>query len=146
MKLLIVSGPNLNKLELRNKNSYGGFSYIDLKESILKSYPEIEFEFFQSNHEGSIIDKLEEFLTYDGIIINPGALTHTSVAIRDTLEYITIPKVEVHLSNITTREDFRKIDYIYDVVSKRFMGEKLNSYYQAIDYLKNLKLKERGEK
>ncbi|HBY65045.1 MAG TPA: 3-dehydroquinate dehydratase, partial [Acholeplasmataceae bacterium] len=97
--------------------------------------------FYQSNYEGELIDVIQNSLSepYDALVINPGALTHTSIALRDALELLTIPKVEVHLSDIDSREPFRKLDYIQDVVNARFMGKKENSYIEAIKYLTNLK-------
>lgn len=134
-KILIVSGPNLNMLGKRDEEFYGSLTYKELKSLINKEYKSIKFKFYQSNHEGKIIDYLQKVKGYDAIVINPAGLTHTSVALRDTLDIIKLPKVAVHLSNINNREEFRKTDYIKDVVDNVFMGEKITSYYKAINYL-----------
>lgn len=134
-KILIISGPNLNMLGKRDETSYGSFTYKELKKSISRAFPKVKFKFYQSNHEGRLIDKLQRIKNFDGIVINPGGLTHTSVSLRDTLEIINIPIISVHLSNINEREEFRKNDLIKDVVDNVFMGEKINSYYKAINYL-----------
>ena len=110
MNILVLNGPNLNLLGQRDKTTYGADTLADIENSLTDEWPDCSFTFIQSNHEGELIDRLHEaFLTpIDGLIINPGAFTHTSVAIRDALELLTIPKVEVHLSNIHGREDFRE--------------------------------------
>lgn len=139
MKILIIFGPNLNMLGRRKQEIYGTFTLEELYEEISSNYESIEFTFYQSNYEGEIIDVLHDATLepYDALIINPGALTHTSYSIRDALEMIEYPKVEVHLSNILEREDFRKIDVISDVCEKRFMGKRIESYFEAIEYLIN---------
>ena len=138
-KILVISGPNLNMLGLRDKSQYGTITYKQLNRSIKKKYPSIKFKFFQSNYEGKLIDFLQKYNKYDSLIINAGAFTHTSIALRDCLDIIKKPKVSVHLSNINEREDFRKIDYLKDVVDEVFMGQKHQSYYNAIDYLLDIK-------
>jgi 3-dehydroquinate dehydratase II len=140
MNILVIHGPNLNMLGKRNKELYGKMTLDELYDQLSTEFPDIEFTFYQSNYEGEIIEVIHHSMDepYDALLINPGALTHTSIAIRDALDIITIPKVEVHLSDIDQREDFRKIDYITDVVNKRFMGKKLHSYIEAILYLINL--------
>lgn len=135
-KILVINGPNLNMLGLRDPNHYGSLTLQQINE-IISSDQTFEFEFFQSNHEGMIVDKLQEYQKYDGIIINPAAYTHTSVAIHDALEIVSIPKVEVHLSKVDEREEYRKINFIHDVVDKTFQGEKALSYVKAVEYLKN---------
>ncbi|MGE4319925.1 MAG: type II 3-dehydroquinate dehydratase [Acholeplasmataceae bacterium] len=137
MNLLVIHGPNLNMLGYRKEEHYGRMTLEDLYDTLTDEFPSIEFTFFQSNYEGEIIEVLQDTFNtpYDAVLINPGAYTHTSIAIRDALEIVKIPKVEVHLSDIDNREDFRKIDYIKDVVSKRFMGHQIDSYIQAIAYI-----------
>ena len=142
MNILVIHGPNLNMLGKRNETHYGSFTLNDLYNEVSDYFPDHEFSFFQSNHEGELIDAIQhvEDENYDALLINPGAYTHTSVAIRDALEILHIPKVEVHLSDIEKREDFRKIDYIKDVCHERFMGKKIDSYIEAIKYIENLLL------
>ena len=135
-KILVINGPNLNMLGKRPKDHYGSLTLEQINSLIQEEFKCFDFEFFQSNHEGAIIDKIQEFENYDGIIINPGAYTHTSIAIHDALEIVNILKVEVHLSDIGNREDFRKIDYISSVVDAIYSGKKENSYLEAINYLK----------
>ena len=140
MKLLVIHGPNLNMLGYRDESLYGSMTLEDLYELLSDQFQDIDFTFFQSNFEGELIEVIQETVSgeYDAMLINPGAYTHTSVAIRDALEISPMPKVEVHLSNILEREDFRKIDYIEDVVDARFMGKKIDSYVEAIHFLKDL--------
>jgi len=108
MKILIINGPNLNLLGFRDTSIYGELTLDDINKSIIKEFPEIEFEFFHSNIEGMIIEKLQNAQGIDGLIINPGGYSHTSVAIKDALELIKIPKIEVHLSNLSQRETYRQ--------------------------------------
>jgi len=137
MNLLVIHGPNLNMLGFRNKVHYGSMTIDDLYDTLSQEFESIDFTFFQSNYEGEIIEVIQDAMNgdYDAILINPGAYTHTSIAIRDALEILDLPKVEVHLSDIENREDFRKVDYIKDVVHKRFMGKQIDSYIEAIAYL-----------
>ena len=135
-KILVVNGPNLNMLGLRDPKHYGSLTLEQIND-MLQSDKSVELEFYQSNHEGCIVDKLQEYKKYDGIIINPAAYTHTSVAIHDILEIIDILKVEVHLSAVDDREDYRKINFVRDVVDMTFQGEKEGSYLKALQYLKN---------
>ena len=137
MNILIIHGPNLNMLGRRNKDHYGTFTQDELFQALIDAFPKINFTFYQSNYEGELIEVIHHATggDYDAIIINPGALTHTSIALRDALEIIDLPKVEVHLSDIEQREDFRKIDYIFDVCHQRFMGRKIESYMDAITYI-----------
>ena len=141
MNILLIHGPNLNMLGKRDPKLYGTMTQAELFEVIVDQFPKHEFTFYQSNYEGELIDVIQNSLSesYDGLIINPGALSHTSIALRDAIEILTIPKVEVHLSDVDSRESFRKLDYIADVVDKRFMGKKENSYIEAIKYLMSLK-------
>lgn len=135
MKILVINGPNLNMLGLRDHNHYGALTLNELNHSIIKEFPNIRFEFYQSNHEGDIIDQIQMISDFDGLVINAGGYTHTSVAIRDALEILTIPKVSVHLSNYLEREDFRKVDLIKDVVDCVFYGKKEQSYFEGIKFL-----------
>lgn len=145
MKILILHGPNLNMLGRRNPEYYGSFTLDDLYEELVDEYPSIEFTYYQSNHEGELIDVIQESLDedYDGLIINPGAYTHTSIAIRDALELVNYLKVEVHLSDLTKREVFRQVDMIKDVCDACFMGKKIESYFEAVEYI--LKQKENAQ-
>lgn len=117
MKVLVINGPNLNMLGLREPEVYGYLTYIELEKFIEEAADglKIEVEIFQSNSEGEIVDKIQEADIFDGILINAGAYTHTSVAIRDALLAVAVPFVEVHLTNVFSREDFRKHSYISDV-------------------------------
>jgi len=134
MKIVVIYGPNLNMLGKRAQNHYGTLTMDDLNSLLINSFPRHQFLFFQSNHEGAIIDYLNT-LKADALIINDGAFTHTSIAIRDALEILSIPKVEVHLSNIYEREAFRHINYFKDVVDASFYGEKETSYVKAVQFL-----------
>lgn len=135
-KILVINGPNLNMLGLRDPKHYGSLTLDKINELMAKDKKFI-FYFYQSNHEGKIVDCIQKFADYDGLIINPAAYTHTSVAIHDALEIVDIPKVEVHLSDVDNREDYRKINFVRDVVDAHFSGEKEVSYLKALDYLKN---------
>ncbi len=139
MNFLVIHGPNLNMLGRRDQKLYGTFTLEDLYEEISNQFQDIEFTFFQSNHEGELIEIIHHSIDedYQGLLINPGSLTHTSIALRDAVEILSIPKAEVHLSNILEREDFRKIDYLNGVVDGRFMGKKIDSYIEAIAFLIN---------
>lgn len=134
MKIAVIHGPNLNILGKRDPKHYGTLTLDQINQTIMDHFSHVDFIFFQSNHEGEIIDYIQD-LTVDALVINAAAYTHTSVAIRDALELLDIPKVEVHLSDITNREDFRKVNYIKDVVDQTFYGKKEQSYLEAIDYI-----------
>ncbi len=134
-RVLVINGPNLNMLGKRDAEKYGTKTLETINKE-LAEYASFELHFFQSNHEGEIVDLIQNVDGFSGLIINPGAFTHYSIAIRDALEIVSIPKVEVHLSDITKREEFRKVDLISDVVDKTYMGQKEKSYFLAIDYLK----------
>ena len=140
MNILIINGPNLNMLGIREPQIYGEQSYEDLLAFIRKvgQQMQLTIEFFQSNHEGLIIDKLHEayFQKYDGIIINPGALTHYSYALRDAIKAIGIPTVEVHLTDIRKREPYRNNSVIAEVCCRQFLGKGFLSYQEALEYLK----------
>ena len=135
MKLIIVNGPNLNLLGIREKNIYGDTSFEEYFKSIKDKFSNIDLEFFQSNHEGELIEKIQEIgFSYDGIIINAGGFTHTSVALRDAIASVKTPAIEVHISNILTREEFRKKSYLSDVCKGIISGLGLKGYEFAIDY------------
>lgn len=138
-KLLVINGPNLNFLGIREKSVYGQEDYDYLLHMIAKKGEEekCKIEVFQSNHEGAIIDRIQDayFDKTDGIIINPGAFTHYSYAIRDALASITVPKVEIHISDITKREDFRKVSVTKEVCDTQIYGQGLKGYLMAIDYV-----------
>ena len=142
MKFLILNGPNINFLGIREKSVYGTQDYNYLLKLIQdKANKEgCEIETYQSNHEGAIIDRIQQayFDGTQGIVINPGAYTHYSYAIRDALASITVPKVEVHISNIQEREEFRKISVAAPVCQKQIYGQGLDGYIQAIDFIRNL--------
>jgi len=109
MKILALNGPNLNLLHQRPGQTYGSFSLNEIKEIVITEFPQHQFEFFQSNHEGELIDKIQSASkVFNGLIINPGGYSHTSVSIKDALEICTIPKIEVHISNLASRENFRQ--------------------------------------
>ena len=140
MKLLILNGPNLNLLGLREPDIYGTQNYDALVRFCQNACREIgaECKVFQSNHEGALVDEIQAaYGVYDGIVINPAAYTHTSVAILDALKAVAIPAVEVHLSDVTQREDFRQISYARLACVKTFMGLGFEGYRQAILFLKS---------
>jgi len=139
MKLLVINGPNLNMLGIREPAIYGNTNYKTLCEMINSKCANegIEVEIFQSNHEGSIVDKIQEaYSQKDGIVINPAAYTHTSVAILDALKAVAIPAVEVHISDVDSREPFRSISYAGMACFATIKGHGLNGYLEAIDLLK----------
>ena len=140
MKILVINGPNLNFLGIREKSVYGTQDYQYLVNLIQEKARETgnEIEVFQSNHEGAIIDRIQEayFDGTQGIIINPGAYTHYSYAVRDALASIDVPKVEVHISDITNREEFRKVSVTAPVCDKQIYGQGLQGYLQAVEYFK----------
>lgn len=141
MKILVINGPNLNMLGVREPDIYGKKTYADLINFIKASVENagVEVDCFQSNHEGAIVDKIQEALgIYDGIVINPAAYTHTSVAILDALKAVGLPAVEVHLSDVDSREDFRKISYAGLACKKTFKGLGFEGYKEAIEFLKNM--------
>ena len=134
MKILLINGPNLNLLGKREKNIYGNQSFDTYFLTLQKSYPAITLEYFQSNIEGEIIDKIHEVgFSYDGIVINAGAYTHTSIAIRDAIAGINTQVVEVHISNILTRESFRHESIIGSECRGSIMGFGLDSYRLGIE-------------
>ncbi|EGC83186.1 type II 3-dehydroquinate dehydratase [Anaerococcus hydrogenalis] len=139
MRILVINGPNINMLGIRERELYGNKTYKDLIKCI-KDYTDdkdIEIEIYQSNSEGQIINKIQEaYKLYDGIVINPAAYTHTSVAILDALKAVNIPTVEVHLTDVDNREEFRKISYVSYFAKKTIKGKGFEGYIEAIDYLK----------
>ena len=140
MKLRILNGPNLNLLGLREPDIYGTQNYDALVRFCQNACREIgaECKVFQSNHEGALVDEIQAaYGVYDGIVINPAAYTHTSVAILDALKAVAIPAVEVHLSDVTQREDFRQVSYARLACVKTFMGLGFEGYRQAILFLKS---------
>ncbi|MBQ8356325.1 MAG: type II 3-dehydroquinate dehydratase [Clostridia bacterium] len=138
MKLLVINGPNLNMLGIREPGIYGDQSFAALCTFIQKAVAEVgaECELYQSNHEGSIVDKIQEaYGKFDGIVINPGAYTHTSVAILDALSAVKIPTVEVHISNVMEREEFRHHSFVSLVAQKTYMGLGFEGYRRAVRFL-----------
>ena len=138
MKILVINGPNLNMLGIREPNHYGRETYADLCEKIKRYCDErnIEVSFYQSNHEGDLVDEIQKaYGKFDGIVINPGAYTHTSIAILDALKAVAIPAVEVHISKVEEREDFRQISYIRLACKKTITGHGTDGYLEAIDFL-----------
>lgn len=139
MKLLVINGPNLNMLGIREPDIYGKQNYQALVELVEATCREedIQVEVFQSNHEGAIVDRIQAaYGQVDGIVINPAAYTHTSVAILDALKAVGLPAVEVHLSDVKSREDFRQVSYAGKACVKTYMGLGFQGYVEAIRYLK----------
>ena len=138
MKIFVINGPNLNMLGIREPDHYGRETYADLVRKI-QSHCEkrgIEIELYQSNHEGDLVDKIQSaYENADGIVINPGAYTHTSIAILDAVKSVNIPTVEVHISKVEEREDFRQISYIRLACVKTITGHGTDGYLEAIDFL-----------
>lgn len=138
MNILVINGPNLNMLGIREPNHYGRETYADLIAKIEKHCAEkgVEVKCYQSNHEGDLVDAIQSaYGTADGIVINPGAYTHTSIAILDAVKSVGIPTVEVHISKVEEREDFRQISYIRLACVKTITGHGTNGYLEAIDFL-----------
>ena len=139
MKILVINGPNLNLLGMREPSVYGAATYHDLEQLVADTAKAEGFaaDMFQSNHEGAIVDKIQAAMgAYDGIVINPAAYTHTSIAILDALKAVNIPAVEVHISDLSKREDFRQISYAGMACIKSFVGLGLEGYRLAMLYLK----------
>ena len=138
MKLLVINGPNLNMLGIREPDHYGRETYADLLEKIQRhcDMKGIEVDFFQSNHEGALVDEIQRaYGNADAIVINPGAYTHTSIAILDAVKAVGIPTVEVHISKVEEREDFRQVSYIRLACVKTITGRGTDGYLEAIDFL-----------
>ena len=139
--VLIINGPNLNMLGKRPKEHYGSLTLEEINKLILKENDNyFNLSFYQSNYEGDLVTKIQEAVlgAFDAIIINPAAYTHTSVAIHDALEMFNGPKLEVHLSHVDEREDFRKINFVRSVCDKCFSGKFEGSYTEALAYLKKI--------
>ena len=140
MKILILNGPNINMLGIREPGVYGSQSYAELLR-LLQVWADdlgIELTHYQSNHEGCLVDKIQEaYGNFDGIVINPAAYTHTSIAILDALKAVALPAVEVHISDVRAREDFRQISFAGKACVKTIMGQGLDGYRQAMVFLKD---------
>ncbi len=140
MKILVINGPNLNMLGIREPEIYGSQTLSDLEKLIRTRAIQlnIEVEFYQSNHEGAIVDKIQEsYKKVDGIVINPAAYTHTSVAILDAVKSVAIPTVEVHISDPDSRDEFRKISYVRQACIATVKGKGFDGYVEAVDILYN---------
>ena len=138
MKILVLNGPNLNMLGIREPDIYGKSTYADLCEMIEAHAKETgaEVEIYQSNYEGDLVTKIQEALgVFEGIVINPAAYTHTSVALLDALKAVAIPTVEVHISAVEEREEFRKISYVSLIAEKTITGKGFDGYTEAVDFL-----------
>ncbi len=139
MKILVLNGPNLNMLGIREPDIYGKNTYSDLIDTINEYCKSegITVEIFQSNHEGALVDTIQEaYKKFDGIVINPAAYTHTSIALLDALKSVGIPTIEVHISDISTREDFRQVSFIRSYCIKTICGLGFAGYVEAIKHLK----------
>lgn len=139
MKILVINGPNLNMLGVREPDKYGHETYEQLIDKIQNhcAHKSIEVEFYQSNHEGALVDRIQQgyFDKVDGIVINPGAYTHTSIALLDAVKSVNIPTCEVHISNVKEREEFRQVSYIRLACCFTVMGHGTVGYLEAVDYL-----------
>ena len=139
MKILVINGPNLNMLGVREPDIYGSRTYDELVGMIRESAAGlgVDVEFYQSNHEGDLVDKIQEayFRHFDGIVINPGAYTHTSIALLDAVKAVMIPTVEVHISDVDSRDDFRKVSYIREACVATVSGRGFDGYIDAIKIL-----------
>ena len=148
MKFLIINGPNLNMLGIREPDKYGKESYEALLDKIRAhcENDDIEVEFYQSNHEGDLVDRIQQayFEGTDAIVINPGAYTHTSIALLDAVKAVGIPTAEVHISKVEEREDFRQVSYIRAACCFTVTGHGTDGYLEAIDFLKE-KLRDKNE-
>lgn len=138
MKILVINGPNINMLGIREPDIYGSGTYLGLCDMIQNYAAKlgVEVELYQSNHEGDLVDKIQAaYGKMDGIVINPAAYTHTSVAILDALKAVKIPTVEVHISDVSQREDFRQISYVRQACVRSIIGHGFNGYLEAINIL-----------
>ena len=136
MKVLILNGPNLNLLGKREPEIYGAQTFEEYFEELKAKFPAVMLEYFQSNHEGALLDKLHEVgFIFDGIVFNPGAYTHTSIALRDAIAGIETPVFEIHISNLAERESFRQISYIKEVCVGTIEGMGISGYEVAVDEL-----------
>ena len=134
MKILILNGPNLNRLGLRKPEIYGSKTMAQILLEIQQTWPDIFFTYFQSNHEGDLIDQIQEF-EGDGIVLNAGGYSHTSVALRDAVEESEVPVVEVHISDITKREPFRQTSLLTPVCAYNIIGKGTKGYEEAVEYI-----------
>lgn len=140
MRILILNGANLNLVGKRNPAIYGNKSMEQLMVEIQRQWKDVHFSYYQSNHEGDIIDQLQNGIDFDGIIINAGGYSHTSVSIRDAIEYVVeqkTPVIEVHISNIRARENFRRVSLLSDVCTRTIIGKGIDGYKEAVDYIIN---------
>jgi 3-dehydroquinate dehydratase II len=135
MKIAIINGPNLNLLGKREPDVYGAVSFDEFLPALKKEFPDITFQYFQSNVEGELIDELQRNISSDGVILNPGGYTHTSVAIGDAIAAIKVPVIEVHISNVHAREEFRKISHVSAKCRGTISGLGLEGYRLAVEYL-----------
>lgn len=138
MKILVINGPNLNMLGIREPDVYGKSSYSDLCDMIKEhaNKRDVEVDIYQSNYEGDLVTEIQKaYGKYDGIVINPAAYTHTSVAILDAMKSVAIPAVEVHISDVSKREAFRQISYVRQACVKTICGKGFDGYLEAIDFL-----------
>lgn len=134
IKIAIINGPNLNLLGKREPSIYGNQSFEDYYQTLKETYPQVDFVYFQSNHEGALIDIIQEIgFEYDGILLNAGGYTHTSIALRDCIKAITTPVIEVHISDVEKREDFRKISMIKASCKETIAGYGMDSYRRGVD-------------
>ena len=135
-KILIINGPNLNLLGRREPEIYGNASFEEHLSSMRQAFPEVELDYYQSNHEGFLIDKLQEADgLYDGVVMNPGAYAHTSIALADCIRAISVPVVEIHISDISQRESYRRHSYTAEACKKCFSGYGLEGYALGIKEL-----------
>lgn len=134
MRILILNGPNLNRLGLRKPEIYGTKTMAQILLDIQRALPEVHLVYFQSNHEGDLIDQIQAF-EGDGIVLNAGGYSHTSVALRDAVEDCEVPVVEVHISDIKTREPFRRISLLTDVCAHTITGHGINGYKEAVEFI-----------
>lgn len=143
MKIYLLNGPNLNMLGIREPDQYGSVSYASLLEMVKEHCEKLGIDLvcYQSNHEGDLVDKIQEayFEGADGIVINPGAYTHTSIALLDAVKAVSLPTVEVHISRLNEREDFRQISFVREACVKTITGHGLQGYIEAIDFLWEMK-------
>ena len=137
MKILILNGPNLNRLGTRKPEIYGSKTMAQILLDIQRALPEVRLTYFQSNHEGDLIDQIQAF-EGDGIVLNAGGYSHTSVALRDAVEECEVPVVEVHISNIKAREPFRQVSLLTDVCAHSIIGKGTGGYVEAVEWISGI--------